>query len=145
MTITKTQAFAALITVALLFSVIVILFQGPNTVLGSTLQGNDYNATSTGSSVSAGASPVGGLVKTGAGALGTVVVTGANTGYINIYDATTTNVNNRTGNTATSSIYIGSLPASLVAGTYVFDVEFSTGLYLDLVTGTMPTTTVTYR
>lgn len=78
------------------------------------------------------------------GTLGSIVITGAAAGVINIYDATTTNINLRTGQTATSSILIASFPASTAAGTYTLDENFYTGLIYDVV-GTMPTTTVTYR
>lgn len=138
-------AFIGTLATALIVSLVLLLMQSPLSVQGSQLQGQEYLATTTGSSISAGAATGAGLVKTGSGALAQIVVTGANTGYINIYDATTTNVNNRTGNTATSSIYLGSLPASIAAGTYTFDVQFNTGLYLDLVSGTLPTSTIMYR
>ncbi len=85
-----------------------------------------------------------GTIKIGSGSLGSVVITGAAAGLMNFYDATTSDVTKRTNNVATSTILLASLPASLVAGTYVFDVEFRTGLFVDI-TGTYPTTTVTYR
>jgi hypothetical protein len=110
---------------------------------------NEYNATSTAGSSVFGAIVVttaaGTVVKTGNGSLGSVIVTGANTGIVNIYDATTTNILARTRNTSTSSILITSLPASLAAGTYVFDINFDTALLLELNSGLMPTTTITYR
>lgn len=116
----------------------------PTNTVGSVVQGNEYIATSTAANSVYGASVTGSkLLKTGQGALGSVVVTGANTGIINFYNATTTNASARI--TATSTILIASIPASLAAGTYVFDASFTDGLYIDLVGGNMPTTTVTYR
>lgn len=113
---------------------------------GSSVQGNDYQATSTAASTMFGATISGDrLIKTGYGSLGSVVITGANTGIVNLYNATTTNVDLRTGNKATSTILIASIPASLAAGTYVFDAEFTDGLYLDIYSGNMPTSTVTWR
>ena len=107
---------------------------------------NEYQATTTAASTVYGNTITGdNLVKTGLGAFGSVVITGATAGVVNVYDATTTNVLLRTGNKATSTILIVSLPASLAAGTYTFDHEFTDGLYVDLVAGTMPTTTITYR
>lgn len=114
--------------------------------LGSVNQANEYLATSTAASTVYGATITGDtLIKTGQGALGSVVITGANTGVINFYNATTTNVSARTGNTATSTILLASIPASAAAGTYTFDVFYTTGLYVDIESGNMPTTTITYR
>jgi hypothetical protein len=109
--------------------------------------GSDYNATSTGSSVLFGAQATTGgkIIKSRGGTLGSIVITGANTGVINFYDATTTNILNRTGNTSTSSILIASFPASTAAGTYTLDVTFNTSLLMELYSGTVPTTTITYR
>jgi hypothetical protein len=115
------------------------------TSFGGVTVGNEYNATSTAPNNVYGAQTLSNFtVKTGNGSLGSVVITGANTGTINFYDATTTNKSKRTGQTATSSILIASIPPSLVAGTYVFDVPFNTALLVD-VAGTMPTTTILYR
>lgn len=116
----------------------------PTLTVGSVVQGNEYVATSTAANSVYGASVTASkLLKTGQGSLGSVVVTGANTGIVNFYNATTTDVTQRI--TATSTILIASIPASLAAGTYVFDATFTDGLYIDLVGGNMPTTTVTYR
>ena len=114
--------------------------------LGSISDDQGYNATSTAGNVVFGATITGDkLVKTGYGQLGSVVVTGANTGIVNFYNATTSNVLARTGNPATSTILLASLPASAAAATYTFDVSFTTGLLVELEAGTMPTTTITYR
>lgn len=116
------------------------------TSLGSVSITDEYLATSTAASTIYGATITGdSIIKTGRGTLGSVVVLGANTGVLNFYDATTTDVDARTGNKATSTILVASLPASLAAGTYTFDVEFSDGLFMDLVSGNAPTTTITYR
>lgn len=113
--------------------------------LGSVFPTGEYQATSTAANNIFGAQTADVLIATGRGSLGTVVVLGADTGIINFYDATTTNDSLRTVSVATSTILITSLPASLVAGTYVFDAEFTVGLFMDLDTGTMPTTTITWR
>ena len=137
--------FVATLASALVISAVVLLFQNAQPTLASTIQGNEYLATTTGNGANFGSWSTGRLVRTGSGSLAQITVTGANTGMVNIYDATTTNVNNRTNNPATSTILIASLPVSLVAGTYTFDAEYKTGLFVDLVSGTMPTTTITYR
>jgi len=112
----------------------------------STIMGNDYQATSTAASSMFGAQTAGDqVIKTGSGTLSSVVILGANTGVMNFYDATTTNVLARTGNIATTSILIASFPASVAAGTYTLDVEFSTALLVELYSGSFATSTITYR
>lgn len=113
--------------------------------LGSIETGQEYQATSTAESAVYGAeagSPI--VIKTRAGSLGSVVITGAASGIVHFYDATTTDASARTVS-ATTSLLIATLPASLAAGTYTFDVVFTDGLILDLESGTMPTSTITYR
>lgn len=119
----------------------------PNVAFGSTIMGNDYLSTTTAASTAYGTTITGdALIKTGSGSFGGFIITGAATGIVNFYDATTTDITKRTGNKATSTILITSLPASLAAGDYTgYDVTFSTGLYIDLVSGNMPTTTVKFR
>lgn len=144
----KEKSFAMFISGALIVAICVIVL-----LLGRAMPGyasvavsNEYMATSTAASTGYGATITGSkLIRTGQGALGSIIITGAAAGVINFYDATTTDITKRTGNTATSTILIASIPASLAAGTYVFDVAYKTGLFFDLPSGTMPTTTVTYR
>ncbi len=113
-------------------------------VLGSTVQGNDYSRISYANSNVYGATTTPGKIKGGYGSVGSVVITGAAAGLMNFYDATTTDATKRDVTQATSSILLFSIPASLVAGTYTFDVAFGRGLIVDIV-GTFPTSTVTYR
>ena len=80
-------------------------------------------------------------IKNGSGVFGSIVVTGANTGMINIYDATTTNKNLRT-KTATTTLV--SIPASMAAGTYTFDIIFNNGLIYEY-SGLAPTSTITWK
>ena len=116
------------------------------TALGSVTEGNDYIATSTAPNNVYGAQTAQtSLLKTGSGSLGQVVITGANTGILNFYNATTSNINLRTGNVATSSILLLSIPASAAAGDFIVDARFSTGLIYDLYGGIMPTTTILFR
>lgn len=129
------------------FALALVFENNTKVALGSTIMGNDYLSTTTAASTAYGTTITGdALIKTGSGSFGGFIVTGATAGIVNFYDATTTDVTKRTGNKATSSILITSLPASLAAGDYTgYDVTFSTGLYIDLVSGTMPTTTVKFR
>lgn len=107
---------------------------------------DEYMATSTATNAVYGATVTGSsVIRTGTGSLGSFVITGANTGIINFYDATTTDINKRTGNKATSTILIANFPASVAAGVYTFDAVYSTALYIDLIAGNMATGTVTYR
>lgn len=120
------------------------------TAFGSVAVSNAYTATSTAANSVFGAFTSSRVVRTGTGVLGSIVITGAGTGTINFYDATTTSIAKRASGMATSTILLGSIPASLAAGTYVFDVAFKNGLYvdfstLDAGTGSVPTTTITYR
>ncbi len=108
---------------------------------GSVSRGGEYHATTTAANAVYGASVAAStLLNTGVGTLGSVIITGAATGIVNLYDAT-----KRASTMASSSILIASFPASTVAGTYTFDVNFFNGLYLSLPAGNMPTTTITWR
>ena len=120
-------------------------FEEPS--LGSVGVTDEYYSTSTAANTGGflrATNPT--LIKTGQGTLGSVIVLKAGTagGYFNIYNATTTSINKRSGGVATSSIIITSLPTDLAAGTYTFDVVFTTGLIVDW-SGTIGTTTITYR
>lgn len=114
--------------------------QHPAPAFGSVTMGSEYHGTTT--------SPIGfapeSLVQTGSGVLGHIVLTGTSTGYINVYDATTSNINLRTGQVPTSTILIANIPISAQANTYAFDRIFYNGLYVSVV-GQMPTTTITFR
>ena len=144
---TKTTYYSVLAVIVTSFLAVFLAstwFSEP--ALGATIQGNDYIATSTAPNGVFGARTAASLtLTTGGGSLGNVIITGANTGVLNFYDATTTNINLRTGQTATSSILLFSVPASAVAGEFVIDAQFTTGLTYDLFGGIMPTTTITYR
>lgn len=148
MTLTNNLVKFAVVTLAVLIAAVllVLLTQNNKIAQGSTIQGQEYMATTTAANVLYGNTITGSqLLKSGYGSLGSVVITGANTGVFNFYDATTTNVSLRTGNKATSTILIASIPASMAAGTYTFDAQYGQGLYLDVLQGSMPTSTITFR
>lgn len=144
---------AVIIVVAILVTGWVAVHIPPKqaTSLGSTVGGNDYQATSTGFGAIYGAQSfnllaVGSqVIKGGYGSFGSVIITGANTGVFNIYNATTTDINKRVQTKASSTILLASFPASATAGTYIFDEVFTDGLLIDLISGQIPTTTITYR
>ena len=111
--------------------------------LGSVTRGSEYHSTST-DSFYGGLPAVVNLTGTSttlSGTLGSVIVTGTGTGNVELFDATTTNVNQRVG--ATSTILLASVPMA-TAGTYTFDVIFYRGLTL-VTTGVTGTSTITWR
>lgn len=117
---------------------------------GSVMQFNEYMSTSTRSI--AGANnitnlalvnvPSGSCASKCPGAVGSVVITGDNTGWIRLWDATTTNVNLRVG--ATTTLNWIEVPASAPEGTYTFDVNFFNGILLEE-SGNVATATITWR
>jgi len=136
-----TYVIVVIAVIAIVGALIGYNINKPEVPVGSTVQGNDYNATTTTVAIQF----VDILLKGGYGALGSVIVTGANTTWFQLLNATTTDVNKRTGNKATSTIVLSTIPASLAAGTYVYDVSFTDGLYLDVLAAGVGTTTITWR
>ena len=126
---------AALIVAAALFS-----YRSSPVSVGSTPRGGEYQGTSTQQTYF---NPETVLLTT-SGVLGSVVITGTSGGVVNLYDATTSNINFRTGQAATSSLFLASFPANAATGTYTFDRNVYSGLYVSVV-GTIPTTTITFR
>lgn len=135
------KAFPYIACFAIVFGLF-FLFESshPSVATGSVTQGSEYHSTTT----SVGRFNVPATLNVGPGALGSVVITGATSGIINIYDATTSNINQRAGTMASSSILLASFPASTAAGTYTFDALYYNGLLIDS-SGSVPTTTITYR
>jgi hypothetical protein len=85
------------------------------------------------------------VLKTGWGTLGSVIITEAGGEFI-LYNATTTDI--AAGNdqrSSTSSLLMARFPASAAAGTYTIDAVFTDGLLIDFVSGTIPTTTITWK
>ena len=140
----ETKQLITTVTLAIVISVTVVLgYNGYNsrtTNVGSVSVGSEYYSTTTRPTLT----PAIQVAKNGPGAVGNVTITGAAAGAIRLYNATTTNINLRTSQKATSSILIADFPNSTVAGTYVVDAAFSDGLIIDIL-GTIPTTTVTWR
>src|SRR3990170_4465983 len=106
--------------------------------LGSVTVGNEYQST-TSSAWLTRVNPI--TLKPGPGTLGQVAVLGAPTDFVHtFYDATTSNINNRTNNKATTTLVIVGIPAGATVGTYTFDAEFTNGLLL-VASGTAAGTT----
>jgi len=136
-----------LILGSFLVVLVVLVARGGATPLGSVSATNEYTATSTAPDNTFGGFTSETRIFSGAGTLGSVIITGVGGGIVNLYDATTTDVNKRTGQKATSTILVASFPANASVGTYTFDALVSDGLLLDLnaTAHGMPTTTITYR
>jgi hypothetical protein len=137
--ITTTQTLTLSLILGLVLAFVYSNYQ-VNQVEGSVSFGNEYKATTTNASTVEATR----VLKNGPATLGSVVITGANTGMMVFYNATTTNPNFRNSNYSTSSIIIAEIPASAAAGTYTFDVDAPIGLVMSM-SGTEPTTTITYR
>ena len=115
-------------------------FKGRDKPFGSVTAANEYNATST----PFDAAQADGLIQTGYGALGSVIVTSPGNLIISLLDATTTEAAVRPSpRRATSSAELARINTA-TAGTYVFDISFVDGLYLDVVSGTNVTTTISF-
>jgi len=84
------------------------------------------------------------IIKTGNGTLGSVVINLLGTAPLTLYDATTTNVNLRAKATSTLNV-LASIPASQAAGTYTYDIGFYDGLMAIWGTGTIASSTLTWR
>ena len=80
------------------------------------------------------------------GSLGSVILQGTSSGAtLLLYDATSTDVNKRTGNTPTTTIFLATIPVGQqTPGTYQYDSEFKNGLLAEW-NGTPATSTVTWR
>jgi hypothetical protein len=113
-----------------------------NIKVGSVTVGNEYNATSTPTDILRKDA----LIATGSGVLGSVVITTTGDIAFQLLNATSTTMENRPSETkATSSIILASFPPNVAAGTYTFDVPYTYGLYLDVISGNTGTSTITWR
>lgn len=145
MTRTEKHLISLLVAGAVLIGILLYqVFNDTPKALGSIDSESGYLSTSTRSMLNGTALPNSTVVKNGPGMLGSVVITGAAAGPMTFYNATTTDVNKRTGNNSTSTIMIATFPASTAAGTYTLDVTFTQGLIYEF-SGTAPTSTITYR
>ena len=101
---------------------VVVISQPSNVNLGSVETSYTYkNITATNASTTAAVT-----VRGGAGVLGSVVVLKTSATALGIYDGTST---------TTGMTLIGTLPASIAAGTYTFDVSVLKGVVLGSAAG----------
>ncbi len=146
MTTTLKQIFPFAVSLALLAGIIVgAIWFKDKVAYASVAISNEYNATTTAATANTFGNTIiaSGAIATSSLTLGSVIITGATTGVWNIYDATTSDVTKR--KLASSSLLVASFPASLATGTYTFDVRLNDGLFIDLQSGSLPTTTITWR
>ncbi|MAH43194.1 hypothetical protein CL614_05765 [archaeon] len=111
---------------------------------GSIITGQEYTSTTT--------PEIGGWVDTridggtgdfsNQGALGSVVITAAGDVDYYLLDATTSLA---LSDVATNTVLIAHIVGSQAAGTYQFDAEFTTGLFLDVLSGNTGSSTITIR
>jgi hypothetical protein len=138
------REYFGIAAIIFVIAVVGVILQRPGLTTGSTVVGNDYMATSTRNSAGTALTNLT-LLKTVGGTLARVTITGANTGIVRFYNATTSDVNKRTGNPATSTLLMVEIPASAASDTYDFDAEFNTGILYELVSGLAPTSTISFR
>lgn len=120
-------------------------FSQSQTAYGSVGVSSEYIATTT-SQLQGTNNPVR-TMRNGQGTLGSIVVTGPNSGTIQIYDATTSDITQRAASMGSTTVLLAEIPSQGTASstaTYTFDVLFTRGLLI-VTTGTAPTTTVTWR
>ena len=133
------------IVLGVLAFVIVGFFGGyfkTDPVVGSVAQSGEYQSTTTGLG-SGNATIVVLKSAPGVNVLGSVVITGATAGSFYFYNATTTD-NTLRASVSTTSITLVNIPNSAATGTYTFDIVAPLGLLMEI-TGTAPTSTVTFR
>ena len=119
-------------------------------VLGSVGRSSEYHSTTTnGSTITKElyfTTTTGDVNVVRSGTLGSVILhtPAPLSGTIELYDATTTVLANRSAVMTTNSIHLGSIPISSPTGTYTFDTVFFNGL-IAVFTNTIVTTTITWR
>lgn len=108
-------------------------------ILGGVFSSQEFNATTTSQG---GLGTYDRRIKNGWGALGSVIVTKAGDSEFLLLDATSSLA---TTDAPTTSVVLVEIPAGMATGTYIFDVGFTTGLYLDSVSGNTGSSTITFR
>lgn len=115
-----------------------VVFHGPYIVNATAIDGQANFSTTTPQSTS-----ITTLAFRG-GIFSSVIITKTDTGTMLFYDATTSDVTKRTGNTATSSLLLTSFAASPTAQAYPYDIQLTNGLLM-ITTGSAASTTVTWK
>lgn len=134
------KQFTTLVVGLILLLALVLVFLPKGRDLGSVTVGNEYYATSSAPWTGAASSHT---IDRGWGTLGSVVVTKA--GDMEFYLLDATNTPELVDAYATTSDALVYIPASLAAGTYTFDINYTDGLYFYLISGGTGTSTITWR
>lgn len=130
------------VAVGVLSAFIALMFLVPKfPAFGSVQVSQEYMSTTTGET-SGNTVPL--QLTSNPGSLGSVVITGLTTGWLEFYDATTSDSTLRDTTQTTTTIRIAEFSPSAAVGTYTFDAATSRGLIV-YSEGTQPTTTITYR
>lgn len=135
------KEYLSIAVILAVVGVLGVLWQRPWQALGSIdFQGGGYYSTTT---------PVNSTniltLRPGPGILGSVIITGSNGGNFYLYDATTSNVNFRTGNKASTTIIMANIPAGASSTTYTYDTVFNDGLLLVPSGTSIATSTITWK
>ena len=145
----KLQNTIGLILLGAIFaSLLFLTLRNPEKSLGSVVQGNEYNSTTTPLASAVTSTTTSArlirVLKVGGGSLAQVTITGvrtSDTASLAFYDATTTNITKRNRSTTTLATF-----ASTTAGTYTFDAAFSDGLIVEVgEEDTSASSTITWR
>jgi len=114
-------------------AVLALVWQTPNSAVGSVMPGGEYMATTT-SGVAAGIKSV---APNKVVTLGSVVIASSTTG--------TMTIKNATSSIDTASTTVITFPANATPGTYTFDADLTRGLFVELGTGFAGDYVITYR
>ncbi len=101
--------------------------------------GNEYTGTTTQTVLTVKDTPI----KDGWGALGSLTVTVAGEAEYLLFNESSSLLT--WDNFPTSTRLLAEIPANLAVGTYTFDIQFTEGLYLDVINGSLGSTTITFR
>jgi len=125
----------------------VVTQEKASSTFGSVTVGNEYFSTTTSAaSVLPIINNLTGNTAPRQGTFGSIILTGSVAGgNIDFFDATTTNVNLRTGQNATSTLILASIPTGAPAGTYTYDSIYKHGILMVTSGVNNSTTTVTWR
>ena len=126
--------------VLVIFGALVYLSQPKEQEVSSVQRASEYHSANLFATSSAYY-----LIKSGNGTFCSAVINVLGTGNVVFYDATTTNVNLRVNQQATSSLpVVAVISNSQAAGTYTYDNLFYNGL-LAVFQGTQGSSTITFR
>jgi hypothetical protein len=128
------------VALGIVFGINIYFSLQPEGPVGSIIQSQEYSATSTPWENSWTSN----RIKLGSGSLGSVVITSSGDLSFVLLDATST-PNTETNPINTSTQTLVSFPPNATVGTYTIDTNFKYGLWLEVLSGTYGTSTITFR